>query len=206
MTQPACCPTCGVALPPNSPRGHCPRCLLRAAFGDITNERSGASQIRDSRIRSRPGVLNTLAASIGSVPRILLHDAETEPDADGVVMPGSPEMPGPADRAGRLRLLGEIARGGMGAILKGRDEDLGRDLAVKVLLEAHCDHPDLVRRFVEEAQICGQLQHPGIVPIYELGTFEDRRPYFAMKLVKGQTLASLLSECAQVRCARLPAL
>ena len=80
----------------------------------------------------------------------------------------------------------------MGAVLKGRDTDLGRDLAVKVLLEQHRDHPELVRRFVEEAQIGGQLQHPGIVPVYELGTFPDRRPFFAMKLVKGRTLAALL--------------
>ena len=50
----------------------------------------------------------------------------------------------------------------------------------------------MVRRFVEEAQIGGQLQHPGIVPIYELGTFGDRRPFFSMKLVKGHTLAELL--------------
>ncbi len=82
----------------------------------------------------------------------------------------------------------------MGAVLKGRDPDLGRDLAVKVLLESHRDKPDLIRRFVEEAQIGGQLQHPGIVPIYELGAFADRRPYFAMKLVKGRTLSSLLDE------------
>ena len=74
----------------------------------------------------------------------------------------------------------------------GRDGDLGRDLAVKVLLEAHKDKPELIRRFVEEAQIGGQLQHPGVVPIYELGTFADRRPFFTMKLVKGQTLAYLL--------------
>ena len=77
----------------------------------------------------------------------------------------------------------------MGAILKGRDVDLGRDLAIKVLLESHQGNPDVVSRFVEEAQIGGQLQHPGIVPVYELGTFPDRRPYFAMKLVKGRTLA-----------------
>ena len=77
----------------------------------------------------------------------------------------------------------------MGAVLKGRDPDLGRDLAVKVLLEGHRDKPEMVRRFVEEAQIGGQLQHPGIVPVYELGTFADRRPYFTMKLVKGRTLA-----------------
>ena len=96
--------------------------------------------------------------------------------------------------AGRYRLLGEIARGGMGAVHRGRDDDLGRDLALKVLLDRHRDRPDLVGRFVEEAQICGQLQHPGVVPVYELGTLIDRRPFFAMKLVKGRTFADLLAE------------
>ena len=61
-------------------------------------------------------------------------------------------------------------------------------------LESHREKPELIRRFVEEAQIGGQLQHPGIVPIYELGAFADRRPYFAMKLVNGRTLSSLLDE------------
>ena len=82
----------------------------------------------------------------------------------------------------------------MGAVLKGRDPDLGRDVALKVLREDLRDNPDMVRRFVEEAQIGGQLQHPGIVPIYELGTFADRRPFFSMKLVKGHTLAELLDD------------
>ena len=85
----------------------------------------------------------------------------------------------------------------MGAVLKGRDPDLGRDVAVKVLLEDIRDNADMVRRFVEEAQIGGQLQHPGIVPIYELGTFADRRPFFAMKLVKGHTLAGLLDDAGE---------
>ena len=62
-------------------------------------------------------------------------------------------------------------RGGTGAIFQGRDLYLGRDLAVKVMREEHRDHPEMVRRFVEEAQIGGQLQHPGIVPVYELGRF-----------------------------------
>src|SRR5208282_1658219 len=79
-----------------------------------------------------------------------------------------------------------------------RDVDLGRDLALKVLLDRHRDRPDLVGRFVEEAQICGQLQHPGVVPVYELGTMADRRPFFAMKLVKGRTLAELLGERGRV--------
>jgi len=103
-------------------------------------------------------------------------------------------MPARTAEAGRYQLLGEIARGGMGAVLKGRDTDLGRDLAVKVLLECHKGSPDLIRRFVEEAQIGGQLQHPGIVPVYELGQFDDLRPFFTMKLVKGRTLAALLRD------------
>src|SRR5262249_41476476 len=111
-----------------------------------------------------------------------------------VARPSSPEVPSPDARPARLQLFGEIARGGMGAILKARDPDLGRELAVKVLLEVHRDNPELVRRFIEEAQIGGQLQHPGIVPIYELGAFPDRRPFFAMKFVKGRTLAARLEE------------
>jgi serine/threonine-protein kinase len=140
--------------------------------------------------RASGDVLDTLAGSIGSVPRVLLPDTETG-DEGPLVKPGSPEVP---DAPGRYQLFGEIARGGMGAVLKGRDTDLGRDLALKVLLAQHRDNPDFVRRFVEEAQIGGQLQHPGIVPVYELGTFSDGRPYFAMKLVKGRTLAALLDE------------
>ena len=125
-----------------------------------------------------------------------LRDDEPFSDSGPVVRPSSAEMPDPSDRLARLQLLGEVARGGMGVIIKGRDSDLGRDLAVKVLLEQHRENPDLIRRFVEEAQIAGQLQHPGVVPVYELGTLADRRPYFAMKLVKGRTLAELLEERA----------
>ncbi len=140
----------------------------------------------------RTGVLETLTDSFGPVPRVLLRNADggAEPP---IVPPASDEVPVRPD-AGRYQLFGEIARGGMGAVLKGRDPDLGRELAVKVLLEKHRDDPEMVCRFVEEAQIAGQLQHPGIVPIYEMGAFSDRRPYFAMRLVKGRTLASLLSD------------
>src|SRR6202034_407695 len=139
-------------------------------------------------------VLESLAQSIGSVPRVLLPDTAIDDAGLAIINPSSDEMPAPAERGGRYLLFGEIARGGMGAVLKGRDPDLGRDLAVKVLLESHRDNPGLVRRFVEEAQIGGQLQHPGIVPVYELGTFGDSRPYFTMKLVKGRTLSQLLSD------------
>ncbi len=95
--------------------------------------------------------------------------------------------------AGRYTILGEIARGGMGAVMKGRDSGLNRDLAVKVLLEKYRGNVEVTRRFFEEAQICGQLQHPGIVPVHDLGVLPDGRPFFAMKLVKGRTLAEMLA-------------
>ena len=174
------CPDCRSTLPADAPRGLCPRCLMGAALsaGDAT-----AAHARG------PGVLETLAQSIGPVPRVLLRDTTPGEEPGPVVRPDA----APADASTRYRIDGEIARGGMGAVLKGRDPDLGRDVALKVLREDLRDNADLVRRFVEEAQIGGQLQHPGIVPIYELGTFADRRPFFAMKLVKGQTLAQLLA-------------
>ncbi len=93
---------------------------------------------------------------------------------------------------GRYPIHGEIGRGGMGVVLEAEDPQLRRHLAIKVLLEEHQHDPELVRRFLEEARICGQLQHPGIVPIHELGRLADRRPFFTMKLIQGQTLATLL--------------
>lgn len=98
------------------------------------------------------------------------------------------------DQAGRIELRGELARGGMGAVLRGHDPALRREVAVKILLPSHASRPDLVRRFLDEAQVAGQLQHPGVVPVYDLGTFADGRPYFAMKLVQGRTLAELLAD------------
>ena len=122
---------------------------------------------------------------------VLLKEAEGE--SSHAVKPQSDAMPTREEAGDRYHLSGEIARGGMGAVLRGRDVDLGRDLAVKVLLEKYANRPDVSRRFIEEAQIGGQLQHPGVVPVYDIGRFGDR-PYFTMKLVKGQTLAAILSE------------
>lgn len=137
-------------------------------------------------------VLMKMGEMLDDVPQVALRDAETD-DQVPLLKPSSPEMPR-LRTGGRYRVDGEIARGGMGAVLRGRDTDLGRELAIKVLLDSHKDKPDVIQRFVEEAQIGGQLQHPGIAPLYELGQFKDKRPFFAMKLVKGETLASLLAK------------
>ncbi|NNE93795.1 MAG: protein kinase [Verrucomicrobiales bacterium] len=89
----------------------------------------------------------------------------------------------------------EVARGGMGAIRMGRDKTLMREVAIKSMLqfgpEVQLDHRDLAR-FIEEAQVTGQLEHPGIVPVYELGLDDDDRIFYTMKFVRGKTLQSIL--------------
>jgi eukaryotic-like serine/threonine-protein kinase len=111
----------------------------------------------------------------------------------------APDVPGEAVAAteggsARYELLQELGQGGIGVVFRGCDRLLGRELAVKVLREDYWDHPDARRRFIEEARVGSQLQHPAIVPVYELGWFSDRRPYFTMKLVEGHTLAALLRD------------
>ena len=183
------CPNCGSALPARAPEGLCPRCLLGAGLASDALSVGRAGEVGATiSLGSGAGVLETIAATLGAVPRVLLRDTDAGPRA--AARPARSR--GGADDSTRYRIDGEIARGGMGAVLKGRDPDLGRDVAIKVLREDLRGNADMVRRFVEEAQIGGQLQHPGIVPIYELGTFADRRPFFSMKLVKGHTLAALL--------------
>ena len=147
---------------------------------------------RFGRPADGPGsVLSGLRSRLGPLYPVLLKEAAGE--SGMVVKPKSDAMPPPEQTGDRYQLSGEIARGGMGVVLRGRDVDLGRDLAVKVLLEKYTDRPEVARRFIEEAQIGGQLQHPGVVPVYDIGRFGER-PFFTMKLVKGQTLQALLSE------------
>jgi len=91
---------------------------------------------------------------------------------------------------------GEVARGGMGSIHRVKDQSLRRTLAMKILL-AREDPGDPSRanaslgRFLEEAQVTSQLDHPGIVPVHDIGLDDAARVYFTMKLVKGEDLRSV---------------
>jgi Flp pilus assembly protein TadD len=92
----------------------------------------------------------------------------------------------------RYALLGEIARGGMGVIFRATDTALGREVAIKVLVERFAPDSGTARRFADEARIAAQLQHPGIPPVHDVGTLADGRPFLAMKLIKGQVLDQVL--------------
>lgn len=92
----------------------------------------------------------------------------------------------------RYDVLGEIGHGGIGLVARARDVDLGRELAIKVLRKRHVGQGEIVQRFLEEARIIGQLQHPGVVPVHEMGHSIDGRPFFSMKLVNGHTLNQVM--------------
>lgn len=89
--------------------------------------------------------------------------------------------------------LGEpIAQGGMGRVIEARDLNIDRTVAMKLLIKGKDEQLGMQLRFTEEAQITGQLQHPNIVPVYDLGAHKDGQLYFTMKLVRGRTLRDVL--------------
>ena len=94
---------------------------------------------------------------------------------------------------GRYRVDGELARGGMGAILTAFDQDVRREIAMKVML-ADAPSKMAVARFLEEGQVTGQLEHPNIVPVYEVGLDAAQRLYFTMKMVRGQSLKQRIAD------------
>ena len=85
-----------------------------------------------------------------------------------------------------------VGQGGMGIVYRARDVALDRDIAIKLLQPHFAADSAEAKRFVEEARITAQLQHPGIPAIHEVGTMANDRPFIAMKLIKGETLDSLL--------------
>jgi tetratricopeptide (TPR) repeat protein len=111
--------------------------------------------------------------------------------AGGLVLPAGASHP-----AARYRLGEEIARGGMGVVYRATDAVLGREVAVKVLPEKYAPDSGTARRFADEARITGQLQHPNIPAVHDLGVLPDSRPFLAMKLIKGETLERLLKQRA----------
>ncbi|MGE0434678.1 MAG: serine/threonine-protein kinase [Planctomycetota bacterium] len=126
---------------------------------------------------------------------------------DATIAPGLHDQPSPAQLpigapvgAGRYTILGMIGRGGMGTVLKVYDQDLRRQVAMKVLNpDAVHSGENVLERFIEEAQIPSQLQHPHILPVYDIGMAEGGYVYYTMKLVGGRSFGEILS---QPRCTR----
>lgn len=86
----------------------------------------------------------------------------------------------------------ELGKGGMGEVLLYADRRIGREVAVKMMRADRSSRADLLGRFVCEARVQGQLEHPAIVPVYDLGTMPDGTAYFAMRRIRGYTLEQIL--------------
>jgi serine/threonine protein kinase len=100
--------------------------------------------------------------------------------------------------ATKYRLAGELARGGMGTVYLAEDTELNRQVAIKVL-----NSPDITdelrRRMIREAQIIARLEHPGIVPVHDVGVLPDGRVFYAMKYVRGNRLDEYAAETESLR-------
>jgi WD40 repeat protein len=108
----------------------------------------------------------------------------------------TPEAPARYSFAGGTRELAVLGKGGLGRVMIAFDEHLGRRVAVKELLSDVGDSAGAIVRLLTEARVTAQLEHPNIVPVYELGKRLDGSLYYTMKLVQGKTLSAVLKECS----------
>jgi serine/threonine-protein kinase len=92
----------------------------------------------------------------------------------------------------RFQILRPHAEGGIGQVFLAQDGELHRQVALKEIMPCHADDQESRARFVQEAEITGQLEHPGIVPVYGMGRYPDGRPYYAMRFIPGQNLQEAL--------------
>jgi tetratricopeptide (TPR) repeat protein/tRNA A-37 threonylcarbamoyl transferase component Bud32 len=97
-------------------------------------------------------------------------------------------IPPLAEPTERFQVLREYESGGLGVISLARDQELHRDVALKRIKEQNCDDPEIRRRFLLEAETTGNLEHPGIVPVYGLGYDRDGSPFYAMRFIQGTRL------------------
>src|SRR5271165_5397383 len=94
--------------------------------------------------------------------------------------------------ASRYRVLWAHAKGGLGEVFMAEDTELHRRVALKEIQAGHAKNPVSRGRFVAEAEITGGLEHPGVIPVYGMGTHADGRPFYAMRFIEGEDLATAI--------------
>ncbi len=152
-----------------------------AALSSVGSEVRDLARIGDADVLA---ALATLPPPVGARPS----------DEDGVNAIATLSFPGTADGRGRFRILRPHAEGGLGTVSVALDQELQREVALKEIKEQYVDSPEARARFLLEAEITGALEHPGIVPVYSLGSYGDGRPFYAMRFIKGDSLKQAIQQ------------
>jgi len=178
-------------------RKHIPLADLLIEFGWITlSDKADIERLVERKLKKHGGDPRAGLATVADhVKRSLaaLHDDD--------ILRSLADLPGPDDATTMAAVEGWVrpherysltrlhASGGIGRIWLARDSEFGRDVALKELLPQRAAQPAHKARFLQEARITGQLEHPGIVPVYELSQrVDDQQPFYTMRFVRGRTL------------------
>jgi eukaryotic-like serine/threonine-protein kinase len=135
-----------------------------------------------------------LHASLGHLPRMEQKSAELSPES---IVTLTRYHAAPA--AGRFRILRPHAQGGLGEVLIAQDQELHREVALKRMHHGLADDLPSRARFVVEAEVTAALEHPGIVPVYGLGSSDDGRPYYAMRFIRGHSFKEAIDRYHEAR-------
>jgi tetratricopeptide (TPR) repeat protein/tRNA A-37 threonylcarbamoyl transferase component Bud32 len=172
--------------------------MLQGLVEEHIAQHGGDPQASLAALRVEPGVRHYLSRLPdpdvqGSVSSLVSTPASAGPGtdngaADSLASPATTAPAGGVDTGVRYRRLREHARGGLGEVFVALDGELSREVALKEIQERFADHPAYRARFLREAEITGHLEHPGVVPVYGLGVYPDGRPYYAMRLIRGEPM------------------
>jgi serine/threonine protein kinase len=152
---------------------------------------SSASSVRAELQRIADPDVHASLAHMSKPPDESANPAGSDPYATVRARPTAP--------AGlRYRILRPHAQGGLGEVFVAEDTELNRHVALKEIRNRHADNQESRSRFLLEAEITGGLEHPGIVPVYGLGTYADGRPFYAMRFIKGDNLKEAMERYHQI--------